>query len=63
MEVINKIFVFILASAPCSGELFIVLWEHAASVFRVGELKYVGAEAIRSKNLLPLYWDSTRRVE
>jgi hypothetical protein len=39
MEVINKIMIFILASAPCSGELFIVLEKHAASVFRVGELE------------------------
>jgi hypothetical protein len=55
MEVINKIMVFILASASCSGELFIVLKEHAASDFRVDELEYVGAEVIRSKHLLPLY--------
>jgi len=58
MAVVNKIMVFIWASAPCSGELFIVLEEHAASVFRVSELGYVGAEAIRSKNLLPLSWDN-----
>jgi hypothetical protein len=58
MAVINKIMVSILASASCSGELFIVLEEHAASVFRVSELEYVGVDAIRSNNLLPLSWDN-----
>ena len=58
MAVINKIMVFIWASAPYSGELFIDLEEHAASVFRVSELDYAGARAIRSKNLLRLSWDN-----
>jgi hypothetical protein len=58
VAVINTIGVFILASAPCSAELYIVLEENAASFFRVSEVEYVGAEAIRSKNLLPLPWDN-----
>jgi hypothetical protein len=58
MAIINKIMVFVWASAPWSGERFIVLGEHAASVFKVSELEHVGAEAIRSKNLLPLSWNN-----